>query len=257
MITSFGEEMILHLRFDCRDVQFEARVNDFPVFSERKGLRCICRIPINHHVVTGTNLLQIDFSNSALTDTAHLSIALVTRNASISTQDSKELLSLDNSNFDTPNLSPQSTTFLVDHSFPEWNWSQAKPADPIKEVRESLEKEFRNLHRMYEQDDRSAILKARTMQIRELSLASYKSIESIEQNINDELDVIRSQPELRLMPLDFDNVRVERYCNGRVLTFLDEEGDSIIYFMDPESAWCAMIPAYFTRDSLGRFLLCR
>lgn len=241
------------LQLEYRDVCLNTRVNDCPIHVQTEHVSTEVKIPLNHWLFCGGNLLKIHIPDSPRSQDSHC-------DWSIQCLDHSGVIEMASGNLNNTNMAtaqPLTVEFQVTTAFPLWAWLKGEVLSEDSKTLNAMRDCFTELYSAYATANDDLIVSYRTQQISELAVSNYASTKSVDDSFREKLHFIRAQSGLKLMPLNLDSAQLKLFADGRLATLVDEDGDSPILFLDVESGWCAEIPALYMKSSDGHWVLIR
>jgi len=280
------------LQIEVREAAVDLRINDIPIFSERRPGNVAVELPASHAILDGENRVSLHATplpeEDAFAECARVQATVFVREVG-KPRDTRQMLTGINyhptakpqaSAKPTPGAPTDPTTalspgggepiertdagggavllrraFALRAPFPRWAWLAGTRIEPDERTMSSLLDEYMHLQRALDQSDERTVRGMTAVRARELAAAYHLGDEEAGHR---KLGILRRLDDRRRKLDKFRRagMHMEVYGEGRLARIVDEDGDGPIAFLIGSGGEVAeYVKAGYFRDERGRWIM--
>lgn len=253
---------------DLGGLPYEIRVNDCPIWKEKKGYSVKTEFPINKWIAGGKNYLSIKATPSS--DHQPLgSVGIRVRakgtdanNAQLvtNTKVAEALAIAARKESEGNNLNEITATveFEANVPFPTSGWLRGPAISLSDEDRRTLEKLTKAFWDALSQKDIETVMRLLSIRIPEVAASQYQTGDEHRNDIRAEFEGVLNDPDLHVFEYYDDSLDIVTYAEGRLFTVVDQvSGKSPILFTDSEESMSIVVDLFFAKIANGEWAIVR
>jgi hypothetical protein len=254
------------LQVDVAGCAYDIRMNDAPVYENRRGFPMAAEFPVNRWLRNGENRMSVRVypvpGRPGLDKEAKCTLTVYRREREAARESRVEEARLEYPGGATRGADDGATIaeapFTAAVRFGLFRWFTSPDIADNDATLAELVGELERFHGMLEARDLAGLLEAVGERDREDASANYQSLADQQDNSRREYGQFFDDSEYTLRPLIVKNLRLRIYGNGRLarVTLLSN-GQSPLYYLTANRQTAGYIGLLFCRSATGKWIIIR
>jgi hypothetical protein len=246
-------QTVYTLQVDVISACFEVKVNDVPLYGDKKGNPTKAEIPFSHLLVQGNNEIKVTISpakhETEFQDHSKTDFEVYFRDIKDAKEDRKLATKIEFPDYKT-NVSLKTATipatgqFTVTLPFTQPTWASCPKLSLSTSIVEEATKIYRAYFALLQQKDVAGILKLTTVKDSDYSKAYYMTLNQQQNKISESIKEIFDEPDFKLLDFDKQTITPQLHGYAKLITLVNKDNRSPLQFYNKPEGITQSYPIY-------------